>query len=102
MSGPLHVQHLFCLAISLEISRLCQASLGLGSAIPDGPVISALGIAIIFRDIKGLYRELSPLWYKEVEIPWMELHDQLYQEFLWGMSEYPEMLVALSLLVYAS
>jgi hypothetical protein len=31
----------------------------------------------------------------------VEFHDQFYQEFLWGMNEYREMLVALTLLMYA-
>ena len=73
----------------------------LGPAIPEGPVIFAIAMAIVFREFKGIYRSFSPHWYREVDIPWVEFHDQFYQEFLWGMNEYREMLVALSLLLYA-
>ncbi len=71
-------------------------------AIPEGPVIWAIGIAIVFRECKGLYRQFSPLWYREVDIPWVESHDKFYQQFLWGVNEYRELLVALALLLYAS
>jgi hypothetical protein len=91
----------FALPLAWKFRDDVKLPLALGPAIPEGPVISALSVAIIFREIKGLYREFSPLWYREVEIPWVELHDQFYQEFLWGMNEYREMLVALSLLLYA-
>lgn len=91
----------FLLPFSWKFRNYLNLPLALEPAIPEGPVISAIGIAFIFRELKGIYREFAPLWYREVEIPWIEPHDQFYQEFIWGMNEYREMLVALSLLMYA-
>ena len=91
----------FLLPLSWKFRKFLNLPLALKPAIPEGPIISAIGIAFIFRELKGIYRGFSPLWYKEVEIPWVEPHDQFYQEFLWGMNEYREILVALALLMYA-
>jgi hypothetical protein len=91
----------FLLPLTWKFRDVLNLPRDLEPAIPDGPVISAIGIAILFREFKGLYREISPHWYREVDIPWVEFHDQFYQEFLWGINEYREMLVALALLMYA-
>lgn len=91
----------FLLPFCWQFRNYIYLPLALEPAIPECPVISALGISIIFRELKGIYREFSPLWYRQVDIPWVEFHDQFYQEFLWGMNEYREMLVALTLLMYA-
>ena len=91
----------FLLPLSWKFRDVLPLPLALGPAIPEGPVISAIGMAIIFRELKGIYRGFSPLWYREVDIPWVEFHDQFYQEFLWGMNEYREMLVALAIFMYA-
>jgi hypothetical protein len=101
LSGLFILGIFFLLPLSWEFRNYLNLPLALGPAIPEGPVISAIGIAFIFRELKGIYRGFSPLWYREVEIPWVEPHDQFYQEFLWGMNEYREMLVALALLMYA-
>ena len=91
----------FLLPLSWKFRNVLPLPLALEPAIPEGPVIFAIGIAIVFREFKGIYREFSPLWYRAVDIPWVEVHDQFYQEFLWGMNEYREMLMAFSLLMYA-
>ena len=91
----------FILPFSWNFRAYLHLPLALEPAIPESPVISAIGIAFIFRELKGIYRAFAPNWYKEVEIPWIEPHDRFYQEFIWGMNEYREMLVALALLMYA-
>jgi hypothetical protein len=107
-SLPVHqLSALFILSIfflfpfSWKFRTYLHLPLTLEPVIPEGPVISAIGIAFLFRELKGIYREFAPLWYREVDIPWIEPHDQFYQEFLWGMNEYREMMVALALLMYA-
>lgn len=92
----------FLLPLSWNFRHILHLPSDLAPAIPEGPVISALAIALVIREVKGIYRAFSPLWYQEVYIPWVEVHDKFYQEFLWGMNEYREMLVALALFMYAS
>ena len=91
----------FLFPLSWKFRDVLKLPVGLEPVVPEGPVISAISLAIIFRELKGIYRGFSPLWYREVDIPWIEPHDRFYQEFLWGMNEYREMLVALALLMYA-
>ncbi len=92
----------FLLPFAWKFRNYFNLPLGLQPAIAEGPVISALAIAVLFRELKGTYRAFAPLWYREIDIPWVEVHDTFYQEFLWGMNEYREMLVALALLLYAT
>lgn len=60
----------------------------LGPAIPELPVISMIFIAFLYRECKNVYM-------------WFFPHDQFFQDFIWGLNEHREMLVALALLFYA-
>ncbi|MDT3778458.1 hypothetical protein PJI16_12900 [Nitrospira sp. MA-1] len=60
-------------------------------AIPEGPVIFAIVFATLYRELKGFYFWLTPLGYR----------DRFYEEFLWGLNEHKEMLIAIAMLLYA-
>ena len=58
-----------------------------GPAIPELPVVMCIFVAFVYRETKNIWRA----WYPT---------DEIFQEFLWGMNEHREMLVALGLLFY--
>ncbi len=56
-------------------------------AIPEYPVIFIIILAFVYRETKNVFR----VWYS---------HDEAFKNFLWGMNEHREMLVAVGLLFY--
>jgi|GEM_PF-4192509 len=62
-------------------------------AIPDGPVISCILVAYLWKFVKNIYRAIVP----EEE----QIQSNLYMSFLEQINEHKEMLIAVALLMYA-
>ncbi len=63
-------------------------SLNLAPAMPDFGSMVTIVVASLYRESKGIFQSLLP-------------SGQIYEDFLWGISEHREMLVAIGLLIYA-
>lgn len=57
-------------------------------SIPELPVVAFVLVGFVYRESKNIYMWLYP-------------HDQFFQDFIWGLNEHREMLVAVALLFYA-
>ena len=57
-------------------------------AIPEWPIVSFVVVGFIYRECKNIYMWLYP-------------HDKFFQDFIWGINEHREMLMAIALLFYA-
>ena len=57
-------------------------------AVPEWPVVFSFVVAVLYREVKNFYTWWFPM-------------DQFFQEFIWGINEHRELLVAVCLLFYA-
>ncbi|MEE8125047.1 MAG: hypothetical protein V3T42_04470 [Nitrospirales bacterium] len=74
--------------LAWKFRRYSGISLCLKPAVPEWPVVFSFMVALLYRELKILYTWWFPL-------------DQFFQEFIWGINEHREMLVAVCLLFYA-
>lgn len=81
----------FLLPLVWKFQRPLWLPANLKPAIPEGPVIFTIAFATLYRELKGIYFWLTPLGYR----------DRFYEEFLWGLNEQKEMLIAIAMLLYA-
>jgi hypothetical protein len=92
-----HLAAVFLLVIFflLPLAWKFQSPLGLPvalePAIAEGTVIFTIGIAAIYRELKGVYFWLSPFGDQ----------NHFYEDYFWGLNEHKEMLIALAMLLYA-
>ncbi len=63
-------------------------SLNLSPAMPDFGSMATIVVASLYRESKGIFKSLLP-------------SGKIYEDFLWGISEHREMVVAIGLFLYA-
>ena len=81
----------FLLPLVWKVQRPFRLPANLKPAIPEGPVIFTIAVATLYRELKGVYFWLTPLGYR----------GRIYEDFLWGLNEHKEMLIAIAMLLYA-
>ncbi len=81
----------FLLPLAWKFQSFLRLPPALEPAIAEGPVIFTIALAAIYRELKGVYFWLTPLGDQ----------NRFYEDFLWGLNEHKEMLIAIAMLMYA-
>ena len=81
----------FLLPLAWKFQPPFRLPVELEPAIAEGPVIFTIAFAVIYRELKGVYLWLTQVGYG----------DRFFEEFIWGLNEQKEMLIAIAMLWYA-
>ena len=74
--------------LAWKFGRYSSNTWNLQPAVPEWPVVFSFVVAVLYREVKNFYTWWFPM-------------DEFFQEFIWGVNEHREMLVAVCLLFYA-